>query len=86
MALAVDAVIGRREDVAGLPECGGGLVEAEAERDEAVGRGLRNGPFSEPSTVRPFARDPRVLIGWQCPLGLDLAGRSLLDRRGRVCV
>ena len=39
-----------------------------------------------PSTVRPLARDLRVLIGWPFPLGLGLDGRLLLARRGRVCV
>ena len=41
-----------------------------------------------PSTVRQLARDPRVsprvLIGWQLPLGFGLDGRLLLARRGRV--
>jgi len=40
-----------------------------------------------PSTVRPLARDPRVLmIGWPFPLGFGLDGRLLLARRGRVYV
>ena len=39
-----------------------------------------------PSTVRPSARDPWVLIGWPLPLGLGLDGRLLLARCGRVCV
>ena len=39
-----------------------------------------------PPTVRPFARDLRVLIGWPFPLGLGLDGRLLLARRGRVYV
>ena len=39
-----------------------------------------------PSTVRPLARDLRVLIGWPFPLGFGLDGRLLLARRGRVYV
>ena len=39
-----------------------------------------------PSTVRPLARDPRVLVGWPLPLGFGLGGCLLLARRGRVCV
>ena len=39
-----------------------------------------------PSTVRPLARDLRVLIGWPFPLGFGLGGRLLLARRGRVYV
>ena len=39
-----------------------------------------------PSTVRPLARDLRVLIGWPFPLGFGLDGRLLLERRGRVYV
>ena len=39
-----------------------------------------------PSTVRPLARDPRVLVGWPFPLGFGLDGRLLLARRGRVYV
>ena len=39
-----------------------------------------------PSTMRPLARDPRVLIGWPLPLGFGLDGRLLLARRGRVYV
>ena len=39
-----------------------------------------------PSTVRPLARDPRVLVGWPFPLGFGLDGRLLLERRGRVYV
>ena len=39
-----------------------------------------------PSTVRPLARDPRVLIGWPFPLGFGLDGRLLLARRGRVYI
>ena len=39
-----------------------------------------------PSTVRPLARDPRVLIGWPLPLGFGLDGFLLLERRGRVYV
>ena len=31
-----------------------------------------------PSTVRPLARDPQVLIGWPFPLGFGLDGRLLL--------
>ena len=39
-----------------------------------------------PSTVRPLARDLRVLVGWPFPLGFGLDGRLLLARRGRVYV
>ena len=42
--------------------------------------------FAPPSTVRPLARETRVLIGWPLPLGLGLGGCLLLARRGRVCV
>ena len=41
MALAVDAVVYRREDVADLSKRGDCLVEAEAKCDEVVDRGLR---------------------------------------------
>ena len=41
-------------------------------------------PCHAPSTVRPLARDPRVLIGWPLPLGFGLDGRLLLARRGGV--
>ena len=34
-----------------------------------------------PFTVRPLARDPRVLIGWPLPLGFGLDGRLLPDVR-----
>ena len=37
-----------------------------------------------PSTVRPLARDPRVLVCWPLPLGFGLGGRLLLTRRERV--
>ena len=52
------------------------------------GRHGASAPSSEaaPSTVRPLARDPWVLIGWPFLLGFDLDGRLLLARRGRVCV
>ena len=33
-----------------------------------------------PSTVRPLARGPRVLIGWPLPLGFGLGGCLLLAR------
>ena len=39
-----------------------------------------------PSTVRPLARDLRVLVGWPFPLGFGLDERLLLARRERVCV
>ena len=39
-----------------------------------------------PTTVRPLARDPRVLIGWLLPLSWGLGGCLLLARRGRVYV
>ena len=39
--------------------------------------------FLAPSTVRPLARAPRVLVGWPLPLGFGLDGRLLLARRGR---
>ena len=41
---AATAVVGRREDAADLSERGEGLVEAQAERDEVVDRGLRHSP------------------------------------------
>ena len=45
------------------------------------------GVTSAPSTVRPLARDLRVLVGWPFPLlGFGLDGRLLLARRGRVYV
>jgi len=43
-------------------------------------------PGYAPSTVRPLARGPRVLVGWPLPLGFGLDGRLLLARRGRVYV
>ena len=43
-------------------------------------------PLLAPSTVRPLARDPRVLVGWPFPLGFGLDGRLLLAQRGRVYV
>ena len=43
VALAVDAVVGRREDVVDLCERGDCLVEVQAECDEVVDRGLRDG-------------------------------------------
>ena len=49
-------------------------------------RGLATGTEPAPSTVRPLARDLRVLIGWPFPLGFGLDGRLLLARRGRVYV
>ena len=42
VALAVDAVVGRREDVVNLSERGDCLVEVEAKCDEVVDRGLRD--------------------------------------------
>ena len=47
---------------------------------------VADGDAEAPSTVRPLARDLRVLIGWPFPLGFCLDGRLLLARRGRVCV
>ena len=41
---------------------------------------------SAPTTVRPLARDPWVLIGWPLPLGFGLNRCLLLARRGRVYV
>ena len=72
MAFAVDAVVGRREDVVDLPECGDGLIEVEAECDEVVDRGLRhsspggsNGDDSEAAREEPL---PRVAGGgWRDP-------------------
>ena len=46
---------------------------------------LLRGIFAS-STMRPLARDPRVLIGLPLPLGYGLDGRLLLARRGRVYV
>jgi len=43
-------------------------------------------PLLAPSTVRPLARDPRVLFGRPFPLDFGLDGRLLLARRGRVYV
>ena len=43
-------------------------------------------PFAPSTTVRPLARDPRVLISWPFSLGFGLDGRLLLARRGRVYV
>ena len=57
------------------------LVRASAVLKSQCSRG------QAPSTVRPLARDPRVLVvGWPLPLGFGLDGRLLLARRGRVCV
>ena len=47
---------------------------------------MLNGSWVAPSTVRPLARDPRVLVGLPLPLRFGLDGRLLLARRGRVCV
>ena len=42
VALAVDAVVCRREDVVDLSECGDCLVEVQAKCDEVFDRGLRD--------------------------------------------
>ena len=49
-------------------------------------KAIRHTKANAPSTVRPLARDPRVLIGLPFPLGFGLDGRLLLARRGRVYV
>ena len=62
VALAVDAVVGRREDVVDLCECGDCLVEVQAECDEVVDRGLRDGSpgadgdYSEATCEVPWPR------------------------------
>ena len=81
-----------RQESAGLQEGAGGPVGFEpvverrgvvlASCSSASGVGARHAP----STVRPLAMDPRVLIGWPFPLGFGLDGRLLLARRGRVYV
>ena len=58
----------------------------ERQENEADLSALAPRAFPAPSTVRPLARDPRVLIGWPFPLGFGLDGRLLLARRGRVYV
>ena len=60
------------------------LASARQHQKPANHHGARVG--GAPSTVRPLARDPRVLIGWPFPLGFGLDGRLLLARRGRVYV
>ena len=86
-ALAVDAVVGCREDAVHLPERGGGLVEVEAECDEVVDRGLRhsspgsNGDDSEAAREVPLPRvtggEPSIFIG-------DAEVRRLCPARGGV--
>ena len=61
-----------------LLNCSASALLAQAQADRAINEA--------PSTVRPLARDPRVLIGWPLPLGFGLDGRLLLARRGRVYV
>ena len=62
VALAVDAAVGRREDVVNLPKRGDGLVEVEAKCDEVVDRGLRHsspgadGDYSEAAREVPLPR------------------------------
>ena len=71
VALAVDAVVGRREDVVDLPERGDCLVEAEAKCDEVVDRGLRHsspgsdGDDSEAAREVPLPRGAGG--GWRDP-------------------
>ena len=48
--------------------------------------GRRRHRARAPSTARPLARGPRVLIGWPLPLGFGLGGCLPLARRGRVYV
>ena len=50
----------------------GGYKEHKKTTEHRTNRALA------PSTVRPLARDPRVLIGWPFPLGFGLDGRLLL--------
>ena len=74
VALAVDAVAGRREDAVNLSERGDGLVEVDAECDEVVDRGLRhsssgsNGGDSEAAREVPL---PRVVGGGRRDPGED---------------
>ena len=74
VALPIDAVVGRREDVVDLSERGDGLVEVEAERGEVVDRGLRdspprsNGDDSEAVREAPL---PRVVGRGRCDPGED---------------
>ena len=71
VALAVDAVVGRREDAAHLSKRGDCLVEVEAQCDEVVDRGLRhsspgsNGDDSEAAREVPLPRGAGV--GWRDP-------------------
>ena len=77
VALAVDAVVGRREDAVDLPERGDGLIEAEAERDEVVDRGLRHGSPSADGDDSEAAREvplPRVAGGGRRDPGEDGRG------------
>ena len=55
-------------------------------RFRSLGCKYEEAHHAAPSTVRPLARDPRVLIGWPLPLGFGLGGRLLLARRGQVYV
>ena len=71
MALAVDAVVGRREDAVYLSKRGYCLAEVEAKCDEVVNRGLRhsspgsNGDDSEAAREVPLPRGAGV--GWRDP-------------------
>ena len=74
VALAVDAVVGRREDAVDLPERGDGLVEAQAERGEVVDRGLRHSPPGSNGDDSEAAREvplPRVAGGGRRDPGED---------------
>ena len=67
------------------------LSDRGGQLDIKIVRGLLRGlsalhNTASDGTVRPLARDPRVLIGWPLPLSFGLDGRLLLARRGRVYV
>ena len=47
-------------------------------QEEKFPPGVVEQGFGAPCTVRPFARNPRVLVGWPLPLGLGLGGCLLL--------
>ena len=50
----------------------------------STARLLTRGPRAAPSTARPLARPPRVLVGWPLPLRFGLDGRLLLARTPHV--
>ena len=75
-------------------------VGEEARRAETATSGVAESPLQRaaavsecsvasrghPATVRPLARDPRVLIGLPLPFRFGLGGCLLLAQRGRVYV